>query len=223
MARLFDDANSQYLVVDSAPVVAVPLSMSIWFNTDKQTLEYGLNLTDASDTDQQFAILIGTNSTTDNTGNGDRVGAVAYNNNLSVSKSTAGYSIGVWSHGCAVFPSSIERIAYLNGGNAGNGSTASRTPAAIDRLSISGARDLTPGFYFSGSLAEAAIWNIALTAAEVAILGAGYSPLFVRPQNLVFYVPLIRDDDEDIVGGLSLSTGDTPTVSAHPRIIRPAG
>ena len=72
----------------------------------------------------------------------------------------------------------------------------------------------------SGSIAEPAVWNVVLTDAEVAILGAGFSPLFVRPQNLVFYPDLIRGLN-DKVGGLTLTANGT-VVSAHPPIIYPA-
>ncbi len=46
---------------------------------------------------------------------------------------------------------------------------------------------------FDGRIAEVAIWDVILTADEAAILSKGYSPLFVRPQNLVAYWPLIRE------------------------------
>ena len=73
-----------------------------------------------------------------------------------------------------------------------------------------------------GRIAEAAIWNVELTDAEVAILGKGFSPPFIRPESLVFYAPLIRDEDDDRVGGLSLTAYNTPTIASHPPIIYPA-
>jgi hypothetical protein len=68
----------------------------------------------------------------------------------------------------------------------------------------------------SGSIAEAAIWNVALTDAKVAILAAGFSPLFVDPQSLVAYWPLVRDTDDDVVGGYDMTAYNTPTVASHP-------
>ena len=52
-------------------------------------------------------------------------------------------------------------------------------------------------------------------------LDAGYSPLFVRPQNLVFYAPLVREA-VDIVGGVALTPTNSPTISVHPPIIYPS-
>ena len=51
------------------------------------------------------------------------------------------------------------------------------------------------------------------------MLARGYSPLFVRPQNLVAYWPLIRDEDQDRVGGYDMAAYNTPSVAAHPPII----
>jgi hypothetical protein len=60
-----------------------------------------------------------------------------------------------------------------------------------------------------------AVWNAALTDAEVAILATGFSPKKVRPQSLVFYAPLVREV-RDLVGGVALSDTGT-TVADHPR------
>lgn len=73
--------------------------------------------------------------------------------------------------------------------------------------------------YWEGYLAEFAIWNRILTAAEAAILGRAYSPLFI-PNGLVSYCPLIRDM-VDIKNGTI--TDDATSEIAHPRIIYPYG
>jgi hypothetical protein len=73
--------------------------------------------------------------------------------------------------------------------------------------------------YTDAKIAESAIWNVALTAAEIATLAAGYSPLFVRPQSLVFYAPIIRELN-NLKGGVLTNNGSA-AVSVHPRIIYP--
>lgn len=40
-------------------------------------------------------------------------------------------------------------------------------------------------------------WNVELTEDEIALIYSGVPPLPVRPQNLVAYWPLIRDDGQD--------------------------
>lgn len=74
------------------------------------------------------------------------------------------------------------------------------------------------GEYWDGKIAEFAIWNRILTATEAAILGAGFSPLFI-PNGLVFYSPLMRNT-QDIKGG-NVGTVTNAVVFPHPRIIYP--
>ena len=62
----------------------------------------------------------------------------------------------------------------------------------------------------------------ALTDAEAAILAAGYSPLFVRPQSIRAYWPLIRGS-ADRVGGFALTEHNAPTVEDQSPVIYPYG
>ncbi len=73
--------------------------------------------------------------------------------------------------------------------------------------------------YWLGRIAELAIWNRLLTAAEAEILGDGFSPLFI-PNGLVYYTPLIRNVS-DLKSGNS-GTITNALVTPHPRIIYPA-
>lgn len=45
---------------------------------------------------------------------------------------------------------------------------------------------------WDGMIAEWAVWNVILSAGEMAALGAGFSPLLVRPQSLVSYCPMVE-------------------------------
>ena len=144
------------------------------------------------------------------------------NGGLSNSQSTSQFSLNTWFHAAGVFAANNSRIAYLNG-EAGPEQTTNRVANDLDTTTI-GAYMLegANGYYLTGRVAEAAVWNVALTAAEIAILAARYSPLFVRPQNLSAYWPLIRDEDQDRVGGYDLTPSGSPTIAAHPPIIYPA-
>ena len=70
----------------------------------------------------------------------------------------------------------------------------------------------------NGSIAEPAIWNVALTDAEIASLAAGFTPDQIRPQSLQFYAPLVRDL-VDARGGRTITNVNSATVATHPRII----
>ena len=66
-------------------------------------------------------------------------------------------------------------------------------------------------------MAEVGIWNAALTAAEIASLAKGMTCDKIRPQNLVFYAPLVRDLI-DAKGGRTITNNNAATVANHPRV-----
>jgi len=215
MARAFVRDDSQYLTVAAAPVTVTPFSVSLWFyKTDTHDDTPAISINDGEPDGQYFGIAF-------NYGAGAQfVYAWAEDSGgSSKASSTAEYSLSTWHHGAGVFTNSTLRAAFLDGANKGT-NTTSRTPAALDNTDIS-----RVGYgvwaYYSGYLAEIAVWGVALTDDEVAILGKGYSPLSVRRQNLVAYWPLIRND-RDWVGGYHLTPYNSPTIVAHTRVLYPA-
>ena len=70
---------------------------------------------------------------------------------------------------------------------------------------------------FDGEVAETAVYNAALSAAEIASLAKGMTCDKIRPQSLVFYAPLVRDLN-DHKGGLAITNINGSTVANHPRI-----
>jgi hypothetical protein len=74
------------------------------------------------------------------------------------------------------------------------------------------------GLFLNGEIAEAGIWNTALTQADALSLAAAITPDQVRPSNLAHYLDLVRDL-RDLRGGTPLSeNGGSTAVSNHPRI-----
>ena len=74
----------------------------------------------------------------------------------------------------------------------------------------------TGTFYFSGMIAEVAVWNIALVQAEVEALAARASPLSVRPDKLKVYLPMISVTAlQSIVGNYTWSAINTPASATH--------
>lgn len=210
MARTFADASSQSLSVSATPpVVAAPLTMVAWVYQTTDLFGALLSFTNSGAANQFFALEYSQNQD---------VFATARDGGTSNAISTGAGSLNSWTHAAAVFTDDTNRAALRDGANKGTVALA-KTPSGLDRVQV--AVENTSA-YLGGSIAEAAVWNVALTDAEVAILAQGVSPLFVRPQSLVLYLPLIRDNDNDLVGGLNFTANNGPTVSAHPAMIYPA-
>ncbi len=154
-------------------------------------------------------------------GSGKNFMARAYDggSNYDEAASLSDYVLDTWQFGAGVFTSATNRDCYYNGAAAVN-RTLNVPISGLDRLSIGGLNWNTgPLSYFSGSIAEVGIWNTTLTSAEISILALGMSPRFVRPGNLVFYVPLIRDVVDYRHTGTWTNTGTS--VDVHPRMFYP--
>lgn len=217
MSRYFTRSQSKYLQIEEAAVTAAPLTMACWCHL--------LDITDVH-------VLMGVQHSASTTAlfeiaakgqvGGDPVAAtIKQGGTWGVADSTSGYSADTWHHVCGVFSAQNSRHVLLDGGSKGTDNT-NLNPLSINRTSIGRRGTSSPSGYVDGFVAEAAIWNAALTDEEAVVLAAGYSPLFIRPQNLVFYVPLVRDNDDDIIGGRQLTAYGSPLVWVHPRIIYPA-
>lgn len=117
----------------------------------------------------------------------------------------------------AVFTNTSLRSVFVNATKYTN--TTSLTISAPTRFIVGAAWvDTVNGLFHNGSIAEAAVWNIALSDDDVASLAAGYTPDQVRPQSLQFYAPLIRTF-QDLRGGLAITNNGGATVATHPRVI----
>lgn len=217
MARLFDDANNEYLEAAAAAATAAPLTISAWCYVDDDTRgNCGASLHDGNGEDAFYFYAHSDNKVRAYTKEGG--GTYDY------AATSTTFAADTWFHACAVYAAVDDRAAYLNGGGKGTSSDTVE-PAGINTTTVG---DLGSGFsMYSGRLAEVAIWNVALTDAEVSILADGYSPLLIRPESLVGYWPTIgrHSPEIDLVGGndLTLNSGDSgPVAAAHPRIIYPS-
>lgn len=219
MARNFVAASSQSLDSAVAVLTVAPITLACWYFTTSNSTEQDLmSIGDTATNDERFSLtLLG-----DAVGDPVRAQTEAGGTNRSAITST-GYTINVWQHGCAVFASATSRTVYINGGSPGT-NTDSATPSGLDATRIGRRANSTGGTFMGGRIAEAAIWNVALTAAEVAVLAGGVCPLLVRPENLVSYYPLIGNfsPELDLCGGFNLTLVNAPTAVDHyPGIIYP--
>jgi hypothetical protein len=213
VARTFSNTGV-YLSSGNAPVAGYPLSVAIWFQTAASGY-IGYQLASLGDTVSSDAVYLATaGSPFPVSWRQQNVGGT------NVVDTTAAYGSQVWQHACGVSASDSDHRVYVNGGNKGT-SSVQKILNGFNQTSI--ATNLAHGFDFSGELAEFAVWNAALTDAEVATLAAGFSPLFVRPQNLQIYVPItgVHSPELDVRGRAPMTVTGTPPAASHPRIIRP--
>ena len=212
MARAFS-GSSQYLRYSGAVVTGYPFTMAAWgyaTGTSNRTLMSISN----SGASTSFRIRIRMSL-----GDADFISEVA--GAAAQAFSPVGIVNNTWQHFCAVATSSTSRVLYGDG-QAGTPNTTSSTPTGLNRTSIGVKDTSTQTEFFVGRAAEAAVWDVALTAAEAAMLAAGVCPLLVRPANLVAYWPLYGNGspEPDLVGRFALTVTGATKVD-QPRIFMP--
>jgi len=214
MAYNFTRTSSQSLTTGSTPVTGNLMTLACWFN--RKTTFDGVN--------SPFLVAVdatsGTNFNGIACGSGSNI--VIATSNVGAGPSfaeSASHNINEWHHACGVFESSTSRKIFLDAGSPAT-ATATRNVSGQNNITI-GARysaGAFPSNIFADCLvAEVGIWNVALTADEIASLAKGMTCDKVRPQSLVFYAPLVRNL-QDVRGGLTITNNNTATVANHPRV-----
>lgn len=195
----FVSASSQYLLLSSAVLTAVPVTLACWFRTDNTgaiQCPLALDLTTGVN-NNQFRLLFSTvfqasAQATATTG---------------TAQSAAAVQADRWHHGCGVFAAANSRAAFLDGRDKGT-NTTSVTPSGINSAQVgtrfsAGARTN----YMSGLIADARVYNRALSDAEVYAL---YDPR----SRWELYYPLGRRTYSFPVAGASPLTGG-PAAAAN--------
>lgn len=220
MARSNTGSTSNWLEVAGAVVTSgtPPFTMACWFNVANVTATH--NLIGMTSGGGQYHTMLA-----EGTAGGDPVQVISQDGSGEAIATTAAFSANVWSHAAGVWSATNSRTAYLNG-TVGTTQTSTRTPSLTSpRTTIGAYNDGTTRFGpVNGSIAEAAIWNVALDAAEIASLAAGVSPLLVRPASLRAYWPLVGrySPELDLRGNFPLTINGTMTAAAHCRVFYPA-
>ena len=213
MARNFDTVTDRGNA--TALVVTTPLTMVHWMNVPSDDFHSGMGLFNIGASLSVFSLATRT------TGN-----LAAYSKEEGgatvLSLHTGNYAANEWFHIGGVYASTTSRICYFNGDAAGE-DTAEVDPVNATDVVFSNWYDDGYLNLYTPRLADAAIWNVALTDSEMKILAAGYSPLFVRPQNLIHYFPLWGNGttEPDLAGGSDVTFTGTVPAYPHPPIIQP--
>lgn len=223
MSRVFDSASTEYISTNTAAITGVPFSMACWYYRTDDTILNTLLFCGQSTSDDNYAAL-----SIEDVGDGSNPSSVrahsgTYGGTARNAYTSTAATQNTWEHACGVWKTLSDTKVYIDGGNVGSDGTTGTAESGHDRTTIGALRRLSGLGWMDGRIAEAAIWDIALSVEEVESLAAGYSPRYVRPEGLVLYVPMSDDEDYDIIGGLTFATGGTPTVAAHPAIKYPHG
>lgn len=211
MAYSFN-GTSDVVSLPSVPVSNVPLSMSVWFNPTASSSIQALLVVgiDAA----RYQIRTGSAA-----GASSNICAQAVDLGSSPSAvSSNTFTAGAWNFAGAVFASHTLRTVNLNG--TAVTSTASDSVATATTKTSVGASFVLPGpvpaGFYAGKIAEAGVWNVALTADEMAALSQGVSPRLIRPSALVFYAPL-AGSPVNLPGGVLTVTGAAVSTLAPPK------
>lgn len=185
--------TGNYLIRASGLITAAPLSVSALVKVGTlATLQFAFQLQNSGSVDgrNEFSLYVSSTNT---------VRAATGNATTTASSETAGtigdttsfHQIG------GAWASATSRVAYLDG-VAATADTTNLVPSGINQTTIgvdkpSGGVSLP----FTGAIAEVGLWNVALSAADMATLALGYTPLQVRPDALVAYWPLLGQNSPE--------------------------
>ena len=210
--------TDQGLTIGDVFYGSYPISVSCWFRPDRITgaamVFWVQRDAGAAGSDGLIYAPAGDNVQTNS------------NSGAAAGLSPTGVFLDVWQHGGGSFETA-SRYGVLNGIRGAPDTTSS--PMGGSQVVTDFCQVLTSNNEVEGSMAEFAMWSAVLDVKDWALLGAGYSPLFVRPRDLVVYYPLSFRALPYPAGsagrhrnlatlesiGLPFSEGD------HPRIIYP--
>ena len=219
MAYEFNGTNQR--IIAANPISDVPFTLACWFNSQDAAANQCLLQVGNFATSDRCTLFARGNTA------GDPIRLQVQGSTTAATVFTStGWTANTWNHACGtgkITDSSPfqEFAVYLNAGGKVTTATNVGAPSSAWSLTSIGSERsngiIHSGRHFDGLIAEAGIWNVALTDDEIASLAKGMTCNLVRPQSLVFYAPLIRDL-QDVKGGLTLTNNNTATVADHTRV-----
>jgi hypothetical protein len=208
------DGSGQHLQVTAAPITDEPLTLACWFYSNSLTADQCLLGIYNSGAANGSWMLYAAGTVAN-----DPLRAYKKDNSsTSASSSYNNYQTGVWQHAAGTFASNTDRTAYLDGVAATTNTTSVSDPTAVV-IGVGARVQSSVTLRLNGAVAHAAIWNVVLTAEEIAALARRrWSPLLVRPQSLVAYYPLSFAFDGDLgPSRYHLTPTGSPTWTAGPQ------
>uniref|UniRef100_A0A6M3L9I2 Putative lectin/glucanase superfamily protein n=1 Tax=viral metagenome TaxID=1070528 RepID=A0A6M3L9I2_9ZZZZ len=226
MSVLFDDASSEYLDRAGAVVNAPSFTVACWANSNDTTVAQALfNIAQTGSTGNHYLLWLAGNVA----GDPLRFAAIPDNGIFAAASTTNGYTANTWRHCCAIEGyngDAASRRVILDGNWANSGTNETLTvPGGMNRTAVGRFDRGSSYIYMSGSIAEIAVWNLALLQGEVEALGIGRAhPLAIRPANLVLWLPMKDVTDlRSIIGDYTFTAYNTPASAEHIGLGYPGG
>jgi len=211
VARDFEAASNEHVDFGDPSYLNVTgdITLSIWVRTNAPTVERKV-FAKWADAGSRFSYLLSILS------NGTAQFAT-FTGGTDIVVGTTDLDDGEWHHIAGTYDGSNIRI-YVDGveENSTGASGSINTNTAPVRIGAGSGGSGTEN-PFDGEAGHGAIWDVALTAQEIASLAVGASPLRVRRDNLIFYPPLNGQSPEpDVVGTASGTVTGTTVVEEPP-------
>lgn len=214
MSLLLNDTLSQYLLrTSSIPSLTYPFAMQCSVRLDDLGVDQCLMGVFNSGSSGNYHALIFNGAS----GSNPVVARTRSSSSNGDASSSSGIGSVDWNVVTGLWVSDSERYVWLNGTAVGS-NTDSRSVTGLDSLAIGRLNVSTPSTYMSGQVANVAIWSGlpagGFTAAEVAQLGYGITPLLVRVDELVFFAPLpgaTPNPAIDVIGSYDIQQFGAPT------------
>ena len=211
-------ASSSMNITASPPVTGMPLTIAAWAYPNSTTTVPARGIVNIGNTNANngsngsFRIIIPSNVSY------VRAAQIIHGGgSATVDTASGAVSANQWIHMAAVFASTSSRSVYASTASSVTSTTLFTTTTTVNNIAIGCLYNPTASSFFDGIIADVGVWSAALTSDEISSLAKGISCTKIRPQSLVFCVPLVRDLN-DICGNLSLTNNNSATVTSHPRI-----
>lgn len=219
MAVRFTRASSQFLHT-ATPCIsgAPPFSVSAWVYVFDITQGHWLwTISDYSNNGSFHGIEAGGDQA------GDPFRCVSYQLGAAgrYAATSTGYTANTWHHICAVWVSTTERHVYIDGGSKGT-NVVSSDPWGLDKEAVGATyRGDNPGDKADARVAELAVYDAALSDADVEELAQLICPLSVRPDDIARYSPFHDLSYNDWVMTDTWTPVNGPTAEDGPPIFYP--
>ena len=213
MSRDFEASSNDFIEVGDVPALDITgdeITVSVWVRRESTGAEQKV-VAKWADAGGQFQYLLTINAS------GVPLFVVNTSGNATATATTS-LTVGVWFHLVATYDGSDVRI-YVNGveedSTPDTGNMADTTAPFRIGAGSGGAGTEDP---YDGEIGHCAVWDVGISAGEIASLATGISPLKIRRGSLVYYAPLNGQSPEaDVIAG-NTGTVNGTTVTEEPPI-----